>query len=433
MQTAFFVAQDRTPLDPLTSPAEIRQLLRGGKAAILRYRPLTLISKVPGPLPPPSHEYRLKLDPGSKTTGIAVVRDDGKVVWAAELTHRGGAIASALESRRSIRRGRRNRKTRYRAPRFLNRTRPDGWLCPSLESRVSNIMTWVKRIVAYCPITAISLELVKFDTHEMQRPGIDGVEYQQGTLAGYNAREYLYLKFKRTCAYCGISEFKGEKRVIIPGGWEVDHIQPRSKGGSNRVSNLALACHKCNKKKGNQSLEEFIKDPEKRRRILGWAKSPLKDAAAVNSTRWALFRRLKELNIPVECGSGGRTAYNRIGHQLPKAHWIDAACVGASTPILNIEGVTPLRIKATGHGSRKMQSNDAYGFPKGTPRQRAKRRHGFQTGDIAKASIPKGKYAGVLIGRVGAVRATKSLVISGISVHPKYCNLIQQADGYDYG
>lgn len=437
MTIAFYLSPDRTPLDPLTSGAAIRQLLKSGGAAILRNQPMVLISK--SEIQDDSAQgYRLKISPGSKTTGFAIVRDDGRVVWGAELTHRGSAIASALESRRSLRRGRRGRKTRYRAPRFLNRTRPEGWLAPSLESRVQNILTWVNRIIRFCPITAISMELLKFDTQEMQNPGIEGVEYQQGTLAGYSIREYLYQKWKRTCAYCGFAEFKGDKRQAIPGGkWTVDHIRPRSPRdksgpGSDRISNLALCCYRCNQKKNNRSLEEFVKDPDKRRRILAQTRAPLKDAAIINSTRWALYGRLKEMGLPLECGSGGRTAFNRYSQGLPKSRWVDAACVGASTPILDITGIEPLQIKATGHGSRKMQGNDAYGFPKGTPRLRLKRRHGFQTGDIAIATIPKGKYAGRVVGRVGAVRATKSIVIRGVSVHPRHCRLIQKADGYDY-
>lgn len=89
----------------------------------------------------------------------------------------------------------------------------------------------------------------------------------------------------------------------------------------------------------------------------------LKDAAAVNSTRWALFERLKAFGLPLETGSGGLTKYNRTVRGLPKAHWIDAACVGHSTPeIIITDGVVPLEIKATGHNSRQMCRMDKYGF-----------------------------------------------------------------------
>jgi len=75
------------------------------------------------------------------------------------------------------------------------------------------------------------------------------------------------------------------------------------------------------------------------------AKAPLKDAAAVNATRWALFDRLKGIGLVVETGSGGLTKFNRAQRGLPKAHWIDAARVGKSTPEkVEIANVQPLRI-----------------------------------------------------------------------------------------
>src|SRR5262249_26173572 len=133
----------------------------------------------------------------------------------------------------------------------------------------------------------------------------------------------------------------------------VDHVVSRSRGGSNRVSNLVCACRKHNEEKGSLSLKEYSSlrgvdfSP-----IKAQAKAPLKDAAAVNATRWALFKRLKALDLPIETGSGGLTKFNRARRGLPKAHWIDAACVVRETPEkLDVVNVQPLRIKATGHGS----------------------------------------------------------------------------------
>lgn len=133
---------------------------------------------------PQIQPLRLKLDPGSKTTGIALVDDQsGKVVFAAELTHRGENIKKDLDGRRGARRGRRARHTRYRQARFHNRKRAKGWLAPSLMSRVHNIETWVNRLRRFCPITAISMELVRFDMQAQENPEIAGCEYQQGTCA----------------------------------------------------------------------------------------------------------------------------------------------------------------------------------------------------------------------------------------------------------
>ena len=160
----------------------------------------------------------MKIDPGSKTSGLALVNDaTGQVVFAAELTHRGQKIKESLDDRRAVRRSRRRRKTRYRKPRSDNRrNKKKGWLPPSLESRISNIETWVKRLMRLCPIRAISLELVKFDLQQMENPEIEDAEYQQGTLAGYELREYLLEKWGRKCAYCGKENVPLQVEHIVP-------------------------------------------------------------------------------------------------------------------------------------------------------------------------------------------------------------------------
>src|SRR5581483_9096508 len=133
------------------------------------------------------------------------------------------------------------------------------------------------------------------------------------------------------------------------------HIRPKARGGTDRVSNLTLACEKCNQKKGTQDIIGFLLEkPEVVAKILYQAKAPLKDAAAVNATRWTLFERLSAFGLPIECGSGGLTKFNRTQRGLPKVHWLDAACVGRSTPeTLQTKGIVPLLIRATGHGSRQ--------------------------------------------------------------------------------
>lgn len=417
---------NKQPLSPV-HPARARKLLAAGKAAVYRRYPFAIILKV-AISDPVVAELRVKLDPGSKTTGMAIVNDNsGEVVFAAELSHRGHAIKESLDSRRAIRRSRRNRKTRYRAARWQNRKRKTGWLPPSLLSRIANILTWVQRLRRFCPIAAISMELVRFDMQLMENPEITGREYQQGTLAGFETREYLLEKWGRKCAYCG--------KENIP--LQIEHIVPRAKGGTNRISNLCLACEKCNLTKGARDIKEFLKQkPDVLKRILAQAKATLKDAAAVNATRWALFERLKATGLPVECGSGGLTKYNRAMRELPKMHWIDAACVGQGTPLVLVaDKVHPLLIKSCGHGSRQMCRMDKYGFVRTGPKE-AKSIKGYQTGDIVKAIVTKGSKAGTYVGRV-AVRTTGSFNITtakgttqGISF--KYCRAIQHLDGYSY-
>jgi 5-methylcytosine-specific restriction endonuclease McrA len=154
---------------------------------------------------------------------MTVINDvTGEVVWAAELTHRGQQIKRDLQKRRAVRRSRRQRKTRYRAPRFQNRQRRKGTLPPSLESRISNVLTWVRRLLRLCRVAAISQELVRFDMQALEHPAIKGVEYQQGTLVGNEVRVFVMFKWQHQCAYRDAHE--------VP--LELDHVHPRSKHGS---------------------------------------------------------------------------------------------------------------------------------------------------------------------------------------------------------
>ena len=416
MSQVFVLDRNRHPLDPC-HPA--RALLRDGRAAVWRRFPCTIILNDRRHAESVVHEHRLKIDPGSKTSGLAIVQGP-RVVWAAELTHRGQRITAALRSRHTIRRGRRQRNTRYRQPRWLNRRRPASWLPPSLGSRVANIMTWVKRLARLCPITALSQELVRFDMQQMQHAESTGVEYQHGALAGYEVREYLLEKWHRTCAYC--------QKTGVP--LQVEPIMPKARGGSDRVSNLTLACGPCNQQKGTQTAAEFGFA-----QVQAQARRPLHDAAAVNTTRWGLYQALHTTGLPVETGTGGRTKYNRPRLRIAKSHWGDAACVGASTPdTLRVAGIRPLGIRAMGHGSRHMCRVDAHGFPT-SHRARQKRYFGMQTGDIVQAVVPKGKYAGTWTSRV-VVKASGwfDLVIHGkkASVHQRHCTRLWAADGYTY-
>lgn len=384
----------------------------------------------------------LKIDPGSKFTGVAVVRvseqvepQTGEIIKSAhvinlmELLHRGRQISEALTARRQMRRRRRN-NLRYRAPRFLNRkNKQKGWLAPSLQHRVDTTMSWVRRVVRYAPITKIAQELVRFDMQQIQAQAeggdLSGAEYQQGTLFGYEVREYLLEKFARTCMYCSVQG--------VP--LQIEHVHPKSKGGSNRISNLGLACQACNQKKGSQDVRVFLaKDPARLKRVLAQVKAPLKDAAAVNTTRWALFEMLKTAGLPVSVASGGRTKSNRITLGVPKTHALDAACVGDVSSLLDWNKPA-LNIKCTGRGSYQRTRLDKYGFPRGYLMQ-TKGVKGFQTGDMVKAVVTKGNKIGTYTGRV-AVRASGSFNIqarTGLVQGIGYacCTVVQRADGYGY-
>ncbi len=365
---------------------------------------------------------RIKIDPGSINTGVAIVLENGEkqtVLSLMEIRHRGRTISERLIARSGMRKQRRS-KLRYRAPRFANRCRKAGWIAPSLQHRVDAVVNWTKRLMRYIPLTAITCETVRFDVQKLTNPEIGGVEYQQGTLFGYEIREYLLEKWGRKCVYCNAKE--------VP--LQIDHIEPRSRGGSNKIDNLTLACGSCNLKKGNSSLEQFA--PEQALTISKAAR--FHDAAAVNSTRNALTRCLKELPIAFEAGTGGQTKYNRIRLHIPKTHALDAACTGTFSELHNWQ--KPIQqIHCTGRGSYQRTRLDRFGSRRGIL-TRQKRARGFQTGDRVIAKVLKGKKVGQYTGRV-AVRASGSFniqteegVIQGINW--KDCRLIQRSDGYHY-
>ncbi|MEM7174958.1 MAG: HNH endonuclease [Chlamydiota bacterium] len=216
-------------------------------------------------------------------------------------------------------------------------------------------------------------------------------------------------KWGRCCAYCN------KKDAPL----EIDRIVARSKGGSDRVSNLTLSCHACNQKKGSQSLADFLKDPKKQAKIFSGARKPLKNAVAINSIRFEIGNRLKSLSLPIEFSTGGKTKFNRIQNNFPKDHWIDAACVG----------------EAVGRGSRQMCLSDKFGFPR-TKAKSQKVVRGFKTGDFVKAIVPKGQNQGTYFGTL-AVRSngrfclkTPNVKVDGISA--KHCVLMQQSLGYTF-
>lgn len=440
MNKVFVIDADRKPQQPV-DPVVARHLLKEGAAAIIRRFPFTIILKDPVPpnQPTSSVAYRLKIDPGSSTTGLSILKEDGEcgvVVFAAHIQHRGSIIKDKMNARRSLRRGRRARHTRYRPARFNNRKRTKllaelsdnenrtskGWLPPSLESRLANITTWTNRMRRVCPITAISEENVKFDMQAMNNPEIGGTQYQQGTLYGYEVREYLLEKYHHRCVYCsGSTRFSAGHSPL-----QIEHIIPRARGGTDSVSNLTIACDKCNQKKGTKTAVEFgFPDVQRMARL------PYTGAAQVNAMRWELWRRLNRTGLPVEVGTGGRTKFNRTQRGLPKDHWVDAICVGASTPErLVIKDVRPLLIRATGHGKRQRCQVNKYGFPI-AHLMKNKSIHGFRSGDMVKAVIPRGKYAGTRVGKI-AIRATGAFNMDGVSVNHKYMTKIHASDGYSY-
>ena len=429
----FVLDKRKEPLTPCR-PSRARHLLDSGRAVVHKLFPFTIRLKDRLVKDSVVRPVRVKVDPGAQFTGVAVVREDepGKpsLVAGLEIEHRGARIRDNMTKRAGYRKRRRSANTRYRAPRFDNRRRPEGWLPPSLQHRVDTTVSWMVRLTRIAPVSGFSVESVKFDTQKMLNPEISGVEYQQGELAGYETREYLLEKWGRKCAYCNTEN--------VP--LQVEHIVPRARGGTNRVSNLTLACERCNRAKGARPVEEFLKNkPELIARIKTRSLASLSSAAAVNSTRNALLRELRASGLPVETGSGGLTKYNRMRIGLPKNHVYDALCAGR-TESATVSTCDILRIGCSGRGQYARTHADKHGFPRAYL-PRTKVFFGFATGDIVQADVRKGKYAGVWTGRVSVRGSGWFSLATGRTVNGKKervnvkhdtCRKIQNGDGYEY-
>ena len=286
------------PLMPCKA-ARAKKLLREGEAEVVSRTPfvIQLLFGSSGY----KQDITLGIDPGYKTIGYSVITKTRELI-AGELGLRTD-IKRLLEKRMAYRRTRRARLW-YRKPRFDNRSKDNGWLAPSIQHKLDSHIKLIERLKRILPITKVVIEVAGFDQQKMQKPEISGVEYQQGELRGYEVREYLLEKWGRKCAYCG------KKDVPL----EIEHIIPKSRGGSNRVSNLTISCHECNQKKGDKTAEEFGYP-----KIQKYAKQSLKATAFMNSIRWKLVNLLK-----CNWTYGYITKYNRIKYGLEKSHINDA-------------------------------------------------------------------------------------------------------------
>ncbi|WP_151480036.1 RNA-guided endonuclease IscB [Streptomyces albicerus] len=437
----FVLSKDGQPLMPC-HPARARELLGKGRAVVARQVPFTIRLKDRTLAESEVDGVRLRIDPGSKGTGLALTDEKKEAdehgatvtvrrgLIAVELQHRGDQIRMCMQQRAGYRHRRRSANCRYRAPRSDNRARPEGWLPPSLRHRVDTTVSLARRMCRYAPITEIHIERVAFDTHAMTAGSpLAGTEYQQGTLAGTEARAYLHAKWNRACAYCDAAG--------VP--LNIDHLRPRSRGGSDRVSNLVLACVPCNQAKGSTPVDVFLAHrPDRLAEILQQVKTPLHDAAAMNATHWRLTEALESLGRPILAWSGGRTKWNRTAMGLDKTHTVDALCVGG---LDHEDGDAIVRLpeqvliaKATGRGSYARTTPDRFGFPR-LRRARAKQHFGYVTGDLVRATIPTGKWAGTWTGRISVrARGQHSLATPRGRINVSHWNLrlVQRGDGYGY-
>lgn len=434
--TVFVLDKHHRPLMPCSN-RRARVLLRRGRARIHKFMPFTI--RLIDRLVEDSvlQDLTVKIDPGSKGTGMSLVRETDTIdsygeihrnvhiVKLFELWHRGLQVHLAMKDRRGHRRFRRSR-LRYRPARFNNRTRPDDWLAPSLRHRVDNIVSWVKRLMSLAPVTRLVVELVSFDTRKLKDPAVKGRQYQLGPLHAKTLRQYLFLRHKGKCFYCGTPTQN----------YEVEHIVPKSKGGVDSINNLVLACRSCNVSKGTASIQDFLKDkPDLLESLKGRFNETYRDAAAVNSTKTTLVSRLRQLVPDVETSDGYMTYLNRTRLQVQKTHCLDSVCVGFVSTVSNAVKQSVMSIWSMGRGKYQRTLLTKDGFPRGYL-PRTKRLFGYQTGDLVKAVVTKGKKVGTYTGRV-AIRSSGSFNITtnGQTVqglNHRSFRLLQYSDGYHY-
>ena len=306
----YIINKNNNPLMP-TTPRKARHLLEAGKANIIGYNPFTI--QLTWDCEENVQSITLGIDPGYDWIGYGAVTYSRELI-SGEIELRSD-IKGLLEKRASYRRTRRSRLW-HREPRFNNRSKPEGWLAPSIQHKLDTHLKLIDKIKSILPITSTIIEIATFDQQKMQNPEISGIEYQQGTLQGYEIREYLLEKFKHKCAYCNKSN--------IP--LEIEHIIPKSRGGSNRASNLTIACHECNQSKNNLTAEEFGYPS-----IQAKAKKALKASTFMNIVKKRLFEIIKKDNS-TSYTYGYITKRNRIFHNISKSHSNDAFIIaGGST------------------------------------------------------------------------------------------------------
>ena len=350
------------PLAPC-HPQRARSLVRAGKAQFKHRYGIRCIVLTRTNVPKLRERCKLQLriDPGARHTGIAITRDDvdgsRTVELALVINHRGRTIKTAMTKRRQMRRGRRYRKTRYRKPRFDNRTRPAGWLPPSLLSRLQNTLTWVRRLSKLMPITELHVETSVFDPQLLRNPEIQGIEYQQGPLYRTNLRAALLHRDGNKCIYCNQS---GKRQRL-----ELDHVVPRSNGGTDRYDNLVAACRPCNQKRDNQPIAQWLKRrPKKLADVQARLGMELADATHMNVILPRLLKELRSDGWTVVEHSAASTAAGRRLCSVEKSHHGDAAMTGCPAQLRYIP-TGPITIDAKGRGNRQRIMPDQHGTPRG--------------------------------------------------------------------
>ena len=300
----FVINKYGEPLMPC-KPRKARILLKENRAKVVKRTPFTiqLMYGSSGY----KQEIALGVDAGTKHIGLSATSKK-KVLFEAEVLLRTD-IVKLLSVRRALRSSRRSRKTRYRKPRFLNRTRSVGWLAPSVQHKVDSHIKMINKIHEILPVKRLIIEVAQFDTQLLKNPEMEGIEYQEGEQMGFwNAREYVLFRDKHKCQRC---KGKSKDKVL-----SVHHMESRQTGGDS-PSNLITLCKTCHDYIHKHRLEDTMV-----RTV-----PPLRDATQLTVMRWFIYAGVKELYPEVQLIYGYITKRTRIESNLEKTHMLDARCI----------------------------------------------------------------------------------------------------------
>lgn len=294
---------------PTENHAKVRVLLKSKKAKVIKTCPFTI--QLAYDSTHYTQEITLGVDSGSKQIGLSATTKS-KVLFESDVELRND-IVNLLSTRRQNRRTRRNRKTRYRKPRFDNRRRKEGWLAPSIQNKVDSHLTVIRKVHEILPVTKIIVEVASFDIQKIKNPTISGTEYQRGEQSDFwNVREYVLFRDCHTCQCC-----KGKSKDKI---LNVHHIESRKTGG-DAPNNLITLCETCH----TGYHKGIVKLPKTIHRGMSF-----KDASFMGIMRWAFYSKLKEIYPNVSLTYGYITKNIRIRNRLSKEHYIDARCISGN-------------------------------------------------------------------------------------------------------
>jgi hypothetical protein len=325
----FILNKNGKPLMPC-SFKKSKQLVLEGKAHVIKRSPFT-IQLIYG-----SSGYKqetiLGIDTGFGNIGFSARTNKEELISGTVKLD--GKTKERLDKKRICRKRKRNRLW-YREPRWLNRTKHEGWLPPSIERRYQTHLSLIKKIKNLLPISRVIIETAKFDVQKLENPDIKGKEYQQGDLYEYqNVRSYLMSREKGLCEYCK-KDFKNSSSHI-------HHRKLKSKSGNNRLGNLMLLHEDCHKK--------IHKNPELLKKYEKISIKEYKQSTFMSIINKRFLNDIKDLEVTY----GNITFVNRNKLGLTKNHYNDAFIISGGAAQKRIK---PFEIIQKHRNNRVLQTN----------------------------------------------------------------------------